>query len=169
MLSGSRWKDNLKKADIRYSLYYMVGNVAFALIFLIFLDHAFIAWKLTILSDLLGKGIVFLPKMIIAATIWGLGWLVSSWVQRSVLRVLLGEDIPRASLIARFVKSVLILFFTAMALVELNLAREIVILGFAAIIFSLGAIAVVFAALGGKRFLSAAKEMEEDEPSKGED
>jgi hypothetical protein len=163
MLARSRWKDDLKKADVRHSLYNLAGNIVFALIFLIFLDNAFIAWKLTLLSDLLGKGILFLPKIIIAAVIWGLGWLVSAWVQRSIARILLGEEIPRAALIARFIKSVLLLFFTAMAMVELDLAREIVIIGFAAIIASLGAVTVVFAAQGGKRLLSERKEGEPDE------
>jgi hypothetical protein len=168
VLSRSRWKDDLKKADVRFSLYNLAGNFVFAVVLLIFLDNAFIAWKLTMLSDLLSMGILYLPKLIIAAVIWGLGWLVSSGAQRSVTRTLLGEGIPRASLISRFIKSVLMLFFTSMAMVELNIAREIVIIGFAATIASLGAVAVVFAALGGKRLLGDGDEPEPEEPGKDE-
>ena len=128
MLLRSRWKEDLKKADVRYSLYNFVGNFAFAMFFLIFLDNAFIAWKLTLLSDLLGKGILYLPTVIIAAVIWGLGWFASSWIHRSVLHTLLGEDVPRAALVARFIKAVFVLFFSAMAMVELDVAKEIVII-----------------------------------------
>ncbi|MGO8695919.1 MAG: mechanosensitive ion channel family protein [Rectinemataceae bacterium] len=68
LLSRSRWKDQFKKADVRFGLSALAGNIGFALILLIFIDNAFIAWKLTVLSNLLGAGIQFLPRLIIAAT-----------------------------------------------------------------------------------------------------
>jgi hypothetical protein len=152
-LKRSRWEADFEKADVRYGLYNLVGNIGYALIFLLFLDNALIAWKLQILSDLLSKGILFLPKIIVAASIFGLGWLLSFWAEKSILKSLYREEIPRASLIAKFIKIILLLFFSAIALVELDVAHEIVIIGFATIFITISAMAIVITAIGGKSFV----------------
>ena len=148
----SRWEADFAKADVRYGIYNIIGNIGFVIIFLLFLDNALIVWKLNILADLLSKGILFMPKIIIAASIFGMGWLLSFWAEKSMLKILYREDIPRASLVSKFVKIILLLFFSAIALVELDVAHEIVIIGFATIIITIGAISVVIAAVGGKSF-----------------
>ena len=149
----SRWEADFAKADVRYGLYNFIGNIGYALLFLLFLDNALIAWKLTMLSDLLSKGIMYLPKIIIAVSIFGLGSLLAFWAQKSVLKSLYKEEIPRASLIARFIKAIVLLFFSAIALVELDIASDIVIIGFATIFITLGAISIVLVAVGGKSFI----------------
>jgi Mechanosensitive ion channel, conserved TM helix len=152
-LRRSRWEADFAKADVRYGLYNFIGNIGYTLVFLLFLDNALIAWKLTVLSDLLSKGILYLPKIIIAFSIFGLGWLLSFWAEKSILKSLNREEIPRASLISRFIKIILLLFFSAIALVELDVAREIVIIGFATIFITIGSISIVITAIGGKSFL----------------
>lgn len=165
----SRWKEDLTKGDVRNGVYRFIGNLGFVIVFLIFLDNAFIVWKLTMLTDLLSKGIYYLPKIITALFIFGLGWLIAFWTARSVMRSLLRENIPRASLISRFVKSILLLFFAAMALVVLDIAREIVIIGFATMIGTLGAIAVVIVAIGGKKFIRKFRKTLEEEGGMNDD
>jgi hypothetical protein len=152
-LKRSRFEADISKADVRYSLYNIIGNVGFTIVFLIFLDNAFLTWKLGMLSDLLSMGILFLPKVIIAAVIFGVGWLLASWVQISVLKTLHREQIPRASLISKFIKSILLIFFFAISLVELDVAREIIIIGFGTIFLTLAAITIIMVTLGGKTFL----------------
>ncbi|HKK42619.1 MAG TPA: hypothetical protein VJ963_09440 [Bacteroidales bacterium] len=151
-LRRSRWQAEFSKADVRYGLYNMIGNIGFALVFLLFFDNALIAWKLTMLSDLLSKGILFLPKIIIAVAIFGLGWLLAWWTERSIFKSLHREEIPRASLIAKFFKILILIFFSAIALVELDVAREIVIIGFSTIFITISALLIVITALGGKTF-----------------
>jgi hypothetical protein len=153
-LRRSRWEADFAKADVRYGLYNLIGNIGYALVFLLFLDNALIAWKLNMLSDLLSKGILFLPKLIIAAAIFSLGWLLAFWVEKSMLKILYREEIPRASLISKFIKIILILFFSAIALVEIDVAREIVIIGFSTIFVTISAISVVITAIGGKNFVT---------------
>jgi hypothetical protein len=153
-LRRSRWEAEFAKADVRYGLYNLIGNIGFTLIFLLFLDNALIAWNLNMLSDLLSKLILFLPKIIIAVSIFGLGWLLSFMAEKSILKSLYREQIPRASLISRFIKVILLLFFSAVALVELDVAREIVIIGFSTIFITLGAISIVITAVGGKSFVN---------------
>jgi hypothetical protein len=152
-LRRSRWEADFAKADIRFGLYNLIGNIGFTLVFLLFLDNAFIAWKLTMISDLLSKGILYLPKVIIAVSIFGLGWLLSFWAAKSTVKALNREKVPKASLISKFIRIILLLFFSAIALVEMDVAREIVIIGFATIFISLGAISVVLTAVGGKSFV----------------
>jgi hypothetical protein len=152
-LRRSSWESDFAKADVRYGLYNFIGNIGYTLIFLLFFTNALIAWNLTILSDLLSKGILFLPKIIIAVSIFGLGYLLSFLAEKSIFKSLYKEEIPRASLISRFIKIILLLFFSAIALVELDVAREIVIIGFATIIITIGAISIVITAIGGKSFI----------------
>jgi Mechanosensitive ion channel, conserved TM helix len=162
-LTRIRWGEDFSKGDVRYGFYNFLGNIAFFVILIIFLDNAFRTWKLSVLSDLLEKGIYFLPRMILAIAIFGFGWLIASWASKSALKALRREDIPRASLTARLINAVLIMLFSAMALVELNIAREIVIIGFATIFITLGLLTVVVAAVGGKNFIKKIVETLEEE------
>ncbi|MCX6233935.1 MAG: hypothetical protein NT175_04310 [Bacteroidetes bacterium] len=160
-----RWGSDFVKADIRYTFNNLIGNFGFLIIFLIFVDNAIIVWKLTILADLLSKGILFLPKILIALFVFGIGWFIASWAARSVLKTLHREAIPRSSLISRFVKSVLIVFFAAMALVVLDVAKEIVIIGFATIIITLGCITIIIVTIGGKKFIKNFEKFLDEEKS----
>jgi Mechanosensitive ion channel, conserved TM helix len=150
ILGTFRWGADFSKADVRHALFNSIGSVAFFLIFLVFLNAAFSTMDLTVLSNLIEKSVSIVPKLIIALIIAGIGWILARWVGLTVRKTLAKEDIPRATLIARFSSAVLILFFSAMALVELDIAREIVIIGFTVIIITLGALSVVLTAIGGR-------------------
>lgn len=149
-----RWAEDFSKADVRLAVYEFIGNLIFVVVFLIFLSSALKVMSLTPLSNLLDMGILFIPHLFIAFIIFGAGWLITYWVSNGIRAALLKEEIPRAALIARFAKLVLLLFFSAMALAELDIAREIVVIGFATIIITLGALIVVITARGGKIFIN---------------
>lgn len=151
-LSRSRWSEDFKKADVRHGLYAIIGNIGFAIVFLIFLDNAFIAWQLSLLSDLLGKAILFLPKLIIAGAVFGAGWLVASWTQGAVQRMLQREEFPKSSLASRFVKGVIVIFFSAMAIVVIDVAKEIVVIAFTTIFVGLAIIGIILAFFWGKEY-----------------
>jgi Mechanosensitive ion channel, conserved TM helix len=162
-LISFRWGQGFSRGDVRYGFYNFLGNIVFFIIFLIFLNTAFSAWRLNVLSDLLGKGILFLPRIMISLIMFGVGWLISSWSAQAMYKSLHREEIPRATLIANFIKAVLLVFFSAIALVELNIAREIVIIGFAAIMITLGVLTIVIVTLGGKDFIQqVGKTLEEE-------
>jgi hypothetical protein len=162
-LVRSRWSKDFARGDVRYGFYNFMGNIAFVIVFLIFLNNALSTWKLTILSDLLGKGILFLPRLIIALIIFGIGWLIASSTEKVSLKVLRRENIPHSSLIARFINAVMLLFFSAMALVELDIAREIVIIGFSTIIITLGLLTLLLTLLSGKEFVKKIQDSLEEE------
>ena len=149
-----QWRRALSKADIRYAVYNLIGNVIFFIVFLIFLNSALDAMRLTVLSNLIQQGVIFIPKLIVALFIFGIGWIVAGRVSNSVYISLLKEDVIQYSLISRFVKFIAILFFAAMALVEIDIAPQVVIIGFTTIMITLGIIAIAMVIWGGKSSLS---------------
>jgi len=143
LLVKFRFSSSLSKADVRYTVYNFIGNILFLIVFLIFLNSALVAMNLLVISKVIEEGVLFIPRLIVAAIIFLVGWIISARVSKSVMHALLKESLPRATLISRFVKFVFILFFSALALTELDIAREVVMLGFAAILISLCIIAVI--------------------------
>lgn len=161
-LKKSPLGSDFSKADVRYGVSKFIGNIGFIIVFFIFIDSALLAWKLDSLSNVIGKGILYIPRIILAVVIFGIGWLLSSWVQISILKSLYREKIARASLISKFVKSIVLLFFCAIAFVELNIAREIVIIAFTTIMVTLCVIAVAVTIIGGKEFVQKIEESLKD-------
>jgi hypothetical protein len=145
-----RWGKDFAKADIRYGVFNTIGNLAFLVVFLVFVQAALVSMQLTVLSHLLEASVLFIPKLLIALLIFGIGWVISNWVSVAIYRNLVKEGLPRVRLISRFSKLVLVLFFSAMALTQLDIAREVVIIGFAVLIAVLGALAIVLVAVTGK-------------------
>jgi len=145
-----QWRRALSKADIRYAVFNLIGNVIFFIVFLIFLNSALDAMKLTILSNLIQQGVIFIPKLIVALFIFGIGWIIAGRVSNSVYNSLLKEDVTYYSIISRFVKFIAVLFFAAMALVELDISSQIVIIGFTTIMITMGVIAIALVIFGGK-------------------
>lgn len=150
LLRSFRWGEEFSKADIRHALFNTIGDVSFFIVFLIFLNAALDALQLTVLSSLLQRGVLFIPKFLISAVIVLVGWIIARWVSVTVKKALTKEDVPRATLISRFLKAVMLLFFSAMALTELDTAREIVIIGFTVTIITLGALVVILTSMGRK-------------------
>jgi hypothetical protein len=156
-LATIRGGEDFAKADVRYGFYNFIGNVAFVVVLIIFLDNAVNAWKLTLLSNLLERAIYFIPRMVLALITFGIGFLIASGTSRAVQRTLIRENVPRATLAARFVKAVLLVLFSAMALVELDIARQVVLIGFGTIFITLGALTVVIVALGGREYFQRSR------------
>jgi hypothetical protein len=159
-----QWGRDFAKADIRLGIYNAIGNVAFLLVFLVLLNAALDAMQMTALSDVIQRGVLFIPKLFILLLIIGLGWMISWWVATAVRRGLIKEGVPRASLIARVSKFVLRLFFSAMALAQLDIAREIVTIGFTIILSVVGILTILVIALAGREFIQQSmKQKEKDD------
>lgn len=157
-----RWGREFSRADIRYGLYGLLGNVAFVIIFFVFLDDALSVWRLTVLSDFLKAGIFFFPKLAVSLVIFAVGWLISTWAATALQRALRREELPRPTLVARYAKVLLLLFFAAMSLAALDIARDVVLIGFATIFVTLGVITTVVSAAGAKEFVKRLKSPESE-------
>jgi hypothetical protein len=145
-----RWGAPLARADVRHAFYNSFGNLGFFVVFLVFLNAALEVLNLNVISEVIQRGILFIPRLLICLGIAGLGWGIAGRVALGIQRALIKEQVPSATLIARFSKTVVFLFFSAMALAELNVARQIVIIGFSAAIITLGIISVVLTMISGQ-------------------
>jgi hypothetical protein len=161
-LRGFRWARSLDKADARHAFYDMIGAWAFFIVFLTVFHAALSTMRLTILSDLLQRGVLFLPRFLIALIIAGFGMVIAGRTAASILRALASEDVPKARLIARLSKGVLILFFSAMALTELDIARNVVLIGFTTIMATVCVMIILVLGPGGRRWLARILEKSED-------
>lgn len=158
-----KWGRGVAKADVRFALAGFIGDGAFLIVFLILLNASLEALQLKVLSEVLTEAMQFVPKLLVSITILGLGWVLAGWIAGTIQRALAKEDVPRATLIARFTRSVIMLFFAAMALTELDIAREIVIIGFSVTIVTLGVLVIVMTSMGGKRLVAGILETIEEE------
>jgi hypothetical protein len=150
LLGSFRWGGEFSKADIRQALFRAIGNIAFFVVFLVFLNAALDAMKLSVLSNMIERGVNVIPRLLVALFIFGIGWIIARGAALSVRRALYREGIPRASLAARFSNAVILLFFFAMALVELDIARVVVIIGFSVIIITLALLTIIIVSIGGR-------------------
>lgn len=153
------WGQSLVKADVRFAIYDAIGSLMFLIVFLILFSESLEALRLPVLSAFLSGVVKSVPTFVIALLLLGLGWVVAGWLSTIIQRALAREEVPRATLIARFAKAVIILFFSAMALTELNIAREIVVIGFAVTMVTLGGMAVVMTAHATRKWVSTIQEI----------
>jgi hypothetical protein len=145
------WGRALEKGDVRHSLFGVVGAVVGVLLFLVFLENAVVIWKLTVLSEILERLVLLIPRLMTAAAIILVGWSAASVVSRAVQRAFVQEEFGRARLAGRMVYAAILVLACAMALVELDIAVVIVTCAF---LVAFGALALSFAlafGLGSKR------------------
>jgi hypothetical protein len=153
LLSGFRWAKGLARVDVRMSMYSVAGSIAGLVAFLVFLDAALEAMGLTALSGLVAQAVLVIPRVLLAALVFALGMLVSAAAGGAVRRILLREAVGRADLIASYVRGMLLVLFSAMALTQLGVAREIVIIGFTVVFVTLAALTVILVARSDKDLL----------------
>lgn len=162
LLRRFRWGAGFARADVRFATYEFLGNLAFLVVFLILLNASLEAMQLTIISEVMRQGVLFVPRLLVAGVIFGIGWLLAHAIAGAIRMALTREEVPRASLIARFAKGVVVLFFGAMALVEIDVSKEIVIVGFSVTITTLGVLVIVMTSIGGRKFVSKVLETLEE-------
>jgi hypothetical protein len=136
------WRAALGKGDARASLYNVVGAVAMVLVFLLFLNNALQILGLSVLSDMVGRVVVYLPNLGLAAAIFGLGVFLSGLLAARTEELLEEEEIPRARLVARLLRGLGFFATGALVLWQLDFARQVVLAGF---LVGFGAVGVAFA------------------------
>ena len=144
------WGQAVDKGDVRHSLFAFLGTLTGGVIFLIFLDNATVIWRLTVLSEMLERFVVLIPRLVASSIIILVGWGIAAAASKSVRRSLYQEQFERARLVGRIVFSSIIVVTSAIALVQLDIAVGIVTGAFF-IAFGTIALSVVLAfGLGSK-------------------
>jgi hypothetical protein len=136
------WRAAFGKGDVRSTLYNIAGNITMLLIVLVFLDDTLERWDLLALSRLIDSVVFYLPNLVLAGILLGIGLTAANALEARLLEVLEEEGVMRPKLIAMVVKASMVGIVVAIILWQLRLAREMVL---AAFLIGFGAVGVAFA------------------------
>jgi hypothetical protein len=151
VLSRIGWGKALAKGDVRHALFQLVGTVLGAIVFLIFLDNAFVIWNLTVLSRLLESLVLLIPDLVVAAVIVTVGWVSGALAARSASRGLSRAGVLRAALAGQMIRTAVSVLAVAIALIQLDVAATIVSSAFLITFGALGLSFVLAVGLGSRR------------------
>jgi Conserved TM helix len=145
----------LRQAGMRGDTTTLFGIVAFWLAILAALIIAFNGLGLTYITDLLGRVVVFTPKLLIAMLIVVFGSYCARFVGNAVQTYCLDRHIPDADILGRIVRYVIMTFVVMIALSQVEIGGDIVQRTFLIILAGLMlALALAFG-LGGRNWAAA--------------
>jgi hypothetical protein len=145
----------LKQAGMQGDTTTLFGLVAFWLVIIATLVIAFNGMGLTYLPDLLGRAVLFAPKLFIAMLIMVFGSYCASVVGNAVQNYCLDARIADADVLGRLVRYAIMLFVVMIALSQIEVGGDIVQRTFLIILAGIMlAIALAFG-LGGKEWAAA--------------
>lgn len=145
----------LKQAGMRGDTTTLFGIVAFWLVVLSALIIAFNGLGLTYITDLLGRVVLFAPKLLIAMLIVVFGSYCARFVGNAVQSYCVDAQIPDADVLSGIVRYVIMTFVVMIALSQVEVGGDIVQRTFLIILGGLMlALALAFG-LGGKNWAAA--------------
>src|ERR1700720_2398989 len=145
----------LRQAGMRGDTTTRCGIAAFWLVILATLIIAFNGLGLTYITDLLGRVVLFTPKLLIAMLIVVFGSYCARFVGTAVQSYCVDAQIPDADMLGRMVRYVIMTFVVMIALSQVEVGGDIVQRTFLIILGGLMlALALAFG-LGGKDWAAA--------------
>jgi Conserved TM helix len=145
----------LQQAGSRGDTTTLFGVVAFWLVVLAALIIAFNGLGLTYITDLLGRVVLFTPKLFIAMLIVVFGSYCARFVGNAVQAYCIDAQIPDADMLGRIVRYVIMTFVVMIALSQVEVGGDIVQRTFLIILAGIMlALALAFG-LGGKNWAAA--------------
>jgi hypothetical protein len=145
----------LRQAGMRGDTTTLFGIVAFWLAVLAALIIAFNGLGLTYITDLLGRVVVFTPKLLITMLIVVFGSYCARFVGNAVQTYCLDAQIPDADMLGRIVRYVIMTFVVMIALSQIEIGGDIVQRTFLIILAGIMlALALAFG-LGGRNWAAA--------------
>jgi mechanosensitive ion channel-like protein len=145
----------LRQAGMRGDTTTLFGLVAFWLVIIAALIIAFNGMGLTYLPDLLGRAVLFTPKLLIAMLIMIFGSYCARFVGDAVQNYCVEAQIADAEVLGRVVRYAIMLFVVMIALSQIEVGGDIVQRTFLIILAGLMlAIALAFG-LGGKEWAAS--------------
>jgi hypothetical protein len=145
----------LKQAGMRGDTTTLFGLLAFWLVILATLIMAFNGLGLTYIPDLLGRAVLFAPKLLIGMLIMVFGSYSARFVGNAVQNYCLDAQIPDADVLGGLVRYAIMLFVVMIALSQVEVGGDIVQRTFLIILAGLMlAIALAFG-LGGREWAAS--------------
>jgi hypothetical protein len=165
-LRSFRWAKGLAQADVRYALANALGSFAAAIVVLVFLENAFVVWRLEVLSKLIGELVFYLPRLIVGAITLLVGSLIAAVVSNRVRTGLALEGIGRAGLVGRVTLWALMTIVGAFTLEEMGVAPRILNAAFTIGLGSIGLILALAIGLGSREAVAQFWRSVLDKPEK---
>jgi hypothetical protein len=145
----------LRQAGMRGDTTALFGLVAFWLVILAALIIAFNGLGLTYITDLLGRAVLFAPKLLVAMLLVIFGSYCARFVGNAVHTYCVDARIPDADMLGRLVRYVIMTLVVMIALSQVEIGGDIVQRTFLIILAGLMlALALAFG-LGGKDWAAA--------------
>jgi hypothetical protein len=145
----------LRQAGMRGDTTTLFGLVAFWLVILATLIIAFNGLGLTNITDLLGRAVLFTPKLLVAMLLVIFGSYCARFVGNAVQNYCVDAQIPDADMLGRLVRYVIMTLVVMIALSQVEIGGDIVQRTFLIIVAGLMlAVALAFG-LGGKDWAAA--------------
>jgi hypothetical protein len=145
----------LRQAGMRGDTTTLFGLVAFWLVVLAALIIAFNGLGLTYITDLLGRAVLFTPKLLVAMLLIIFGSYCARFVGNAVQTYCVDAQIPDADILARLVRYLIMTLVVMIALSQVEIGGDIVQRTFLIILAGLMlALALAFG-LGGKDWAAA--------------
>jgi len=128
----------------------IVGVLVWWFIFLVFFIAAANALELNVVSQLLNRLVLFLPQVIAAVFILGVGIYVSTVVREIVLNTCTANHVKGAPTVAKLARAAVVAYAAFMALEQLGIARTITTSTLQIILASVGLAFGLAFGLGGR-------------------
>jgi hypothetical protein len=144
--------DFLKQGDIKTDTVGILALLAYWLVILLALMMAFNSLGLTYVTDLVGRVVLFVPKVIVAVVILAIGAYFARFVARVVSTYAKNVGIEDADLLGRISMYAIMVFVVLIALDQVNIGGDIVRQTFL-IVLAGGVLALAIAfGIGGQKW-----------------
>lgn len=150
----------MRKGDLWSKPSAILGTLIFSLLVIITLMSALSALQIPAIDQLVEQFFIYIPRILSAAMILIVGYLISGFVSRAVLIAAANSGFHYAKLLAEAIHTLLVVLILSMVMEQLQIAPSIVLAAFS-IIF--GGIVIALAIAFGVGGIDAARRIIEKE------
>ncbi|GAB4388822.1 MAG: hypothetical protein Kow0025_10420 [Thermodesulfovibrionales bacterium] len=140
----------LRKGGVKESLSQLVSRFVAWVTFMVFIIISLYALNLPAVEQVLGRFILYLPNVFVAAIVMFFGYLLSNFMGRAALIAAVNAGSKISGIIGKGVKFTVFILAATMALEQLGISRGTVIITFAIIFGGMVLALALSFGLGGK-------------------
>jgi hypothetical protein len=140
----------LAKSGIRGRPSEVIGVFFYWVFFFVFIMLAINALNLSALNNVISGFFLFIPNLFAGLGLFFLGYLISIFIERTVLLAAVNAELEFAKYLARGIQILVLIFFMAIALEQIGIGENIVIAAFTIIFGGIVMALSLALGLGGK-------------------
>lgn len=127
-----------EEGKIPYTMSAVAGNLVMAVVVLFFVMEGFRLARLPLIADAIDKLLLFLPNVLIAFVILGLGFYLAKVVEQLAQRSFASDHTFEADIVGLVIRYAIIVFAFFMAFDQLGIAHSIVVNAFTILLGTVG-------------------------------